>query len=53
MREIECPKCELCFEAEEWEDGVCPRCKSPYGWDSSYNDEDGDEWIFPDWEVLA
>jgi hypothetical protein len=39
-REIICPRCLKEFEADEWDDGVCPTCKLDYYWDDIWTAED-------------
>ena len=51
MRDVECPHCGCEFEAEEWDYGQCPQCGREYGWDSQYDEESGDEFIWIDWDI--
>ena len=48
--EITCPVCETEFEADEWENGNCPKCDNEYYWTEDCTWDYSDCWTNLEWE---
>jgi hypothetical protein len=48
--EITCPRCDTGGEAEEWDNGECPKCKLDYWWEEFCAEDYSDCWSYVEWD---
>jgi predicted RNA-binding Zn-ribbon protein involved in translation (DUF1610 family) len=50
MWELECPRCDWEFEAQEWYSDKCPKCGNEYYFGEDCTSDYSDCWTTVEWE---